>query len=511
MYGFDTKVQNIQLLTKECKNLRSSKKFEDDTDLLIHTELEKGFISGPYEQLPFDKYRVSPIGVVEGKYSLKKRIIVDLSAPHNNINQPSVNDLIDKKDCSLNYVKIDDAIRQIVKCGKGAKLCKTDISDAFKLVPIHPSQYHLFCISWKGYKYFYTRLCFGCRSSPVIFNEFSKAVCWIATNNYGIRFILHLLDDFLTIDPPGKDANITMQSLLAVFKQLNVPLSERKTVGPCTELEYLGIILDTVNLQARLPVDKVNRIAELLGDFLHRKTCTKREMLQLLGHLNFATRVILPGRSFVGYLLALASSVKELHHHVHLNQACREDIRMWMLFLKQWNGICMFHDLAVTPAPDMELYTDAASTLGYGGFFEGRWFSEKWPVDLPKIKDFKLSMALLELYPIVVAALLWGKLWAGKRILFHCDNSSTVHIIQKGRSKINSIMCLMRQLTWLSVKYNFFVTAEHIPGAKNVYADLLSRLQVKKFKELAPTANASPCRCPELAADVLWDYNKLTS
>ena len=509
MYGFDTKVPNIKLDIKECKNLMSATKFEQDTDLLINSELEKGFLSGPFSSPPFKEYRVSPIGIAEGKYSKKKRIIVDLSAPHDNPDNPSINELIDKEQCSLSYVTIDDAIKQIVEFGPGTQLCKTDISDAFKLIPIRPSQFNLFCVKWRDLYYFYHRLCFGCRSSPAIFDEFSKAICWIARQNYGIHCVLHLLDDYLAIVSPDNDAQGTMDSLLTVFSNLNVPLAKHKTVGPTKVVEYLGVILDTDRFESRLPTDKLIRITDLLTDFLHRKTCTKRELLQLLGHLNFAMRIIIPGRSFVSHLLRLSTTVKELHHHVHLSAASREDIRMWMLFLRQWNGICMFHDVTTTAASDMELYTDAALTLGYGGYYNGHWFSEKWPSDLPEFRDITISMAFLELYPIVVAALLWGSRWSGRRILFHCDNLSTVHIIRKGRSPVYSIMCLMRQLTWLAAKYNFYVTAEHIPGVNNVYADMLSRLQVQKFKELVPQADTRPQKCPTLAADVLWDYTKL--
>ena len=42
---------------------------------------------------------------------------------------------------------------------------------------------------------------FGNRSSPKIFDQFSHEICWIAQHNYGIGFMLHLLDDFLTVDP----------------------------------------------------------------------------------------------------------------------------------------------------------------------------------------------------------------------------------------------------------------------------------------------------------------------
>lgn len=466
-FGFDTKVKKLNLKIQECKNLLSAQQNKSAVDELLSSEIKKGFLSGPYQTAPFQQYRVSPLGIAERKYSKKKRLIVDLSAPHNNDAHPSINDLIDKDECSLSYVSIDDAIKCIKKFGKDALMCKTDISDAFKLIPILPSQYHLFCVKWRNQYYFYTRLAFGCRSSPKIFDQFSQAICWIAENNYGIECILHLLDDFLTIDRPDFPADRTMAVLTMLFNKLNVPLAKNKTMGPDTVMEYLGIILDSHQMQARLPMDKILRIWEMLESFSNKKSCTKRELLQLLGHLNFASRVIIPGRSFVSYLLSLASSVRELHHHVHLNAECREDILMWKLFLEQWNGVSFFYDIERTPADSMQLYTDASSTVGFGGFFQGQWFCDKWPEDLPKEEDKEISMAFRELYPFVIASLLWGHLWTSKRILFYCDNEATVKIIHKGRSKSLSIM------------------------------------KMAKFRCLAPTADSQSQPCPPMEK-VLW-------
>jgi hypothetical protein len=47
-----------------------------------------------------------------------------------------------------------------------------------------------------------------------------------------------------------------------------------------------------------------------------------RELLQLLRHLNFASRVIVPGRSFVSYLIDLSTKVKELHYYDNLRKQC---------------------------------------------------------------------------------------------------------------------------------------------------------------------------------------------
>ena len=119
------------------------------------------------------------------------------------------------------------------------------------------------------------------------------------------------------------------------FNRLNIPLATHQTLGPTTCLEFLGIILDKEKLEARLPQDKVNRICEFIKIILHKYSCTKRELLQLLGHMNFATSVIIPGRSFVSYLIELSTSVtvKELHYYVHLNKECRVDLQFYP-FLK---------------------------------------------------------------------------------------------------------------------------------------------------------------------------------
>lgn len=496
-------VSEIDLPTKECKNGLSARSQREVTTTLLEKEVEKGFLYGPFESPPFDSYRVSPLGVAEGKYSMKKRLILDLSSPHNDDKHKSINDLIDKDNCSMSYVKIDHAIDIILRLGQGSLLCKFDISDAFKICPIAPHQWPLFCVKWDNMYYHWVRLTFGCRSSCKIFDHVSRAVCHIAEHNYGVQNILHLLDDFLTIDHPTADGQQTMKTMLNIFEMLNIPIASHKTVGPVQCLEYLGIILDSFNMEARLPRDKVIRICNFISKLSSKKKCTKRELLQLLGHLNFASRVILPGRSFVSYLIKLSTTVNDLQHFVYLSKESREDLKFWLCFLKNWNGVNMFYDRDYTESFDMQLFTDASSTRGFGGYYQGLWFSSAWPPEIELPTEKQLSMAFLELYPIVVAAVLWGSNWNKKRILFWCDNEATVAIVRKGRSKCLQIMRLMRQLTWCACKNNFFFSAKHVPGYRNDISDSLSRFQMDRFRRLAPKAAQHPCPCPS-SSEIMW-------
>ena len=155
-----------------------------------------------------------------------------------------------------------------------------------------------------------------------------------------------------------------MALMTTLFKRLNIPLAKHKVVGPCTVIEYLGIILDTEKMEARLPQEKVIRICDFIKQFLNRNACSKRELLQLLGHFNFAMRVIIPGRSFVSYLISLSTIVHGLKYKVFLSDECRIDLRFCHTFLLSWNGISMLYDTNYTRA--------TSSIVGYGGYFKGK-------------------------------------------------------------------------------------------------------------------------------------------
>jgi hypothetical protein len=233
----------------------------------------------------------------------------------------------------------------------------------------------------------------------------------------------------------------------------------------------------------------------MLDKFLGISKCKKRELLSLLGHLNFASTVVVPGRSFISRLIEASKSVAKLHYYVHLNCETKKDIVMWHKLLTDWNGISIFIDPQSTIAPDMQLFTDA-SRFGYGGFFQGKWFAARWPDSLQIVFNIDISMTFCELYPIVVAAIVWGREWRGKRILFHCDNSGTVHAINKSRSKSSPVMSLMRRLVLVAAKFNFAYSSEHVPGVYNDTADTLSRFQMDRFRELALTAASQPTPIP---------------
>jgi len=155
---------------------------------------------------------------------------------------------------------------------------------------------------------------------------------------------------------------------------------------------------------------------------------------------------------------------------------------MWKVFLAQWNGRSFFLDSWVTFSPDLQLYTDAASTVAFGGFFNGKWFQGRWPPHLLINKTKGKSIEWQELFPIVLTCALWYPHFTGKRLQFWCDNQNVVAIIKSDHSKAPRVMDLVHFLLLISMKHNFLVRARHVPGVNNEIADALSRFQVQRFR-----------------------------
>jgi len=114
--------------------------------------------------------------------------------------------------------------------------------------------------------------------------------------------------------------------MIDIAKYLGIPLAMDKVEGPSHCLTFLGIILDTQKMQARLPDDKLSRVKQQLSNWLHRKKATKREILSLVGSLQHASKVVKPGRIFVARMYSTAAKVKKMKDFASLNKSFRSDL-----------------------------------------------------------------------------------------------------------------------------------------------------------------------------------------
>ena len=285
----------------------------------LNKEIARGHTQGPFDRPPFPILHVSPLGAVEKKDSTY-RIILDLSSPHGY----SVNDGIDQAESSVRYTSFDEAVDLVRHLGRGSAMAKIEIKHSFRLCPVRPQDYLLLGMHWEGKYYFDTRLPFGGRSSPFIFNNFADALTWIVVFICGIPSVLHYLDDFFVTAPKTSHLCSTyVDSIKHIFSHLGVPIADDKLQGPTTRITYLGIEIDSNDMVTRLPKEKLIDLKACLTLWVSKRRCTKRQLLSIIGKLSFAAKVVKPGRLFLRRLIDLAKTVHQLHYFISIDSEAR--------------------------------------------------------------------------------------------------------------------------------------------------------------------------------------------
>ena len=104
-------------------------------------------------------------------------------------------------------------------------------------------------MQWKEEVHIDTCLPFGLHLAPKMFNILADFLAWIACQ-HGVSFLIHYLDDFLTMGPPSSPTY--QRNLDTLCNYLGVPLALEKVEGPSTALPFLGIELDTIRMEAWL-------------------------------------------------------------------------------------------------------------------------------------------------------------------------------------------------------------------------------------------------------------------
>ena len=494
-YGFRVGFSYTQQTLKgKPRNLLSTQDHPAVVDAYISKELALGRIVHIPDPGILPWFHCSPIGIIPKKHKPDKwRLIVDLSAPDGH----SVNDGIEKALCSLTYISVDRVAETVLQLGPGTLLAKMDIKEAFRIVPIHPSDRLLLAMQWKGKWYIDKVLPFGLRSAPLLFTALADAVEWVIRQK-GVMYIWHYMDDFILAGGPDSDQCAAFIALaLQVFRVLGIPIELSKSEGPATTLSVLGIEIDTVAMQLRLPADKLRRLQEATAAWRGRKCCTKRELLSLIGSLQHAATVIRPGRSFVRRMIDLSCSRKHVEARIRLNREFRSDLEWWFHLAAVWNGVSILAPLKAEN-PDLEITSDASGTWGCGAFSEGEWFQLQWDSSLASV-----DISIKELIPIIIASMLWGHKWKGKTVRALCDNMAIVHVLRSKHSKDSELMHLLRCLSMIECAYGFTLVSKHLPGKLNLLADALSRDKLPLFRSHYPQALPDPTPIPPVVLQLL--------
>jgi hypothetical protein len=136
----------------------------------------------------------------------KVRPILNVSSPKGN----SLNEAIDE--FSLQKINMSSPrlfAEELLKAGKGAPFSKSDIVDAYKLIPNAVEQYKLFGFRWLS-RYFYDKTkVFGSKEAPANFDSLPETIVNIVCTLHKIpkSNVQHQLDDVPMV--ASRESNLT--------------------------------------------------------------------------------------------------------------------------------------------------------------------------------------------------------------------------------------------------------------------------------------------------------------
>ena len=97
-----------------------------------------------------------------------------------------------------------------------------------------------------------------------------------------------------------------------------------------------------------------------------------KDLLSLIGKLNFACWIIPADCIFLRCLIDLSATERLPHNQITLNLDAHWEFAWWLKFLDPyWSS-----------SPDLALLIDASGILGYGIYYGGHWTTPSWPAIL---------------------------------------------------------------------------------------------------------------------------------
>ena len=461
-----------------CENYDSitSDVFYEEMTRLLLDELAQGKVSIS-EDRPTCVHSLGAVTKSNGKL----RPITDCSRPDG----VAINNYMTTTFQSFSYNSIEDAVQLL---NNGDFMAVVDVSSAYRSVNVSADHVQFQGLSWDfgdGPVWLRDRrLCFGLRCAPNIYNAISNFIVRVA-NSWGAARVINYLDDFLIIADTYEACLIQRNIVASVIEFLGASVAWKKVTEPATTTTFLGISIDSINMELTLPLEKVHKLRASITSSLDKGYASKKDLERIGGLVSYCSYVVRGGRTFSRRIFDLAASYTRKCSRIPLDDAIKADFDWWLAFCGVFNGkACIIRELHPIP-----MYSDS-SFRGFGAWLGKDWFLGSWEPQPPCIQSTSMcehelappsfnvptkNINVYELWPVLAGVKRWAPHFTNRRLHVITDNMQVLAMINTGRSINKLCMSWLREIFWMCFIYNMDLHATYIKSADNILADALSR------------------------------------
>lgn len=472
-------------------------------------ELEMGRFSDAFNKL-LPGMKTSPLGLVPKPHSDKLRLITDHSAGDN-----SLNSMINREDVSVRYDNLRDLANSLLayRAEHGDEvlmLWKSDIAEAFRLLPVHPYWQAKQVVEVDGEFYVDHNLVFGSCASPKIWCAFASLIGWIAWYWLRINPIQHYMDDFWSF---AKSPFRTLYGnrllpesqvrFLNLLDQLGIPHKPEKQVYG-HKLTIIGFDVDPNAMTITLAEDRKKELAEKIRKFVAKELDPKsgkmkdqrptlREWQQMLGEMNWALNVFPLARA------GLNSSYQKIgarvpsnhdgsagvkksrgpHTRIYHNQSTIRDLLWFASRLEASKGVHIIRSQLWAPQSAQRVAFVDACLEGLGVFLPPR---DPWERPIALFCRLEGDPIYGDIFHNEMLAILCALLYFSNhrdpnlsRILIYSDSLDSVQTFHSLSTSSAIVSPVLMASADVIMDNDFIPRVLHIPGRDNVEADCISR------------------------------------
>lgn len=418
---------------------------------------------------------VNPLSVVSN--GVKKRLVFDARSSGLN------HHIISPK---FRLPKMEDIVQSLFS---NDFMLKLDLANGFLQLPICEAErsYLGFRNPINGRFGVFNRLSFGLRSAPFLFATFTNAIKIAARMVLNIQTEVYI-DDWFIANRSFESLSQDHSRFAEFLSNLGVAIQHEKTEGPAQCITYLGLLINSVKNEIRLPEVKRIKYFEGLQNLLETAHPTMALLAKAAGRLVHISSVHRDGAANIQPLWDVLYRERTQwtrasleRHGLTIDPELHACLNWWIQVLSE-KDIC--RKLWCSPSGKLFLWSHSsasgmtvyaqtictdASNVGWGASSGSFTCTGCW-----SNRQRRTSINWRELKTVSLAINSWHFI-RDSPVLVLSDSSTVVAALRKRASHTQALQNLIKELSELEQKRNIEIVALHIPGAINDLPDRLSR------------------------------------
>ena len=454
----------LEFETSPCKQCSRNEIKFNDVEQKIVSELLKNFLQKQIiEEVQHERGEVISHIFLRAKPDGSHRLILNLS---------NLNEHIEYK-----HFKMDTFKSVLNLVHKNCYFAKIDIKDAYYHLKARRIDRKFLRFTWQGKLYSFRAMPNGLSSAPRLWTKLLKP--FLSSLRKKGHTNSGYIDDILLQSDSFHECVKNIDETVTLMDELGLtPHPEKSIIVPTQIIEFVGYVLNSVNMIVTLPQEKVIKIIKQCKEILQKELITIRELAKLIGKL-VATEPAVPYAGLFYKPLEIQKDVELKHsrgdfdNYMKLSDKSIDCLQWWI------DNLAQSSRPIITPKPDRVIESDSSMT-GYGAYdvtneieISGLWTEAE---KNKHINYLELKAAFLAIQYICSEV-------QNEHVQLLLDNAVSIKYITKQGGRKEDLNDLTKEMWLWCVHRNIWLSAFHISGASNVRADALSRQKLNPDME----------------------------